>query len=152
IRSSIDLWKKNLEDLESRYKITDRFLLFKSTVVLIVVILMFFFSHFIPGVELNLGWIAIFGALMLLILADIQELEAILNKVEWGTLLFFAGLFVLMEGLAELGLMEFIGRITVDIIKQVDEDKQLLVAIVLVLWVSAIASSFIDNIPFTQAM
>lgn len=36
--------------------------------------------------------------------------------------------------------------------QQVDEDKQLLVAIVLVVWVSAIASSFIDNIPFTQAM
>ena len=54
---------------------------------------------------------------MLLILADIQELEGILNKVEWGTLLFFAGLFVLMEGLAELGLMEFIGKVTVDIIK-----------------------------------
>ena len=54
---------------------------------------------------------------MLLILADIQELEGVLNKVEWGTLLFFAGLFVLMEGLAELGLMEFIGNITVDIIK-----------------------------------
>lgn len=64
-----------------------------------------------------IGWIAIFGSLMLLILADIQELEGVLNKVEWGTLLFFAGLFVLMEGLAELGLMEFIGNITVDIIK-----------------------------------
>ena len=64
-----------------------------------------------------IGWIAIFGALVLLLLADIQEMEAILNKVEWGTLLFFAGLFVLMEGLAELGLMEFIGQITVDIIK-----------------------------------
>ena len=64
-----------------------------------------------------LGWIAIFGSLMLLILADIQELEGVLNKVEWGTLLFFAGLFVLMEGLAELGLMEFIGNVTVDVIK-----------------------------------
>ena len=64
-----------------------------------------------------IGWIAIFGALVLLLLADIQEMEAILNKVEWGTLLFFAGLFVLMEGLAELGLMDFIGEITVDIIK-----------------------------------
>ena len=64
-----------------------------------------------------IGWIAIFGALVLLLLADIQEMEAILNKVEWGTLLFFAGLFVLMEGLAELGLMDFIGEITVDVIK-----------------------------------
>lgn len=44
------------------------------------------------------GWIAIFGGVVLLILADIQEdLETILHKIEWGTLLFFAGLFVLME-------------------------------------------------------
>ena len=75
---------------------------------------LFYQSHCL---DLPTGWIAIFGALMLLILADIQELEGILNKVEWGTLLFFAGLFVLMEGLAELGLMEFIGKVTVDIIK-----------------------------------
>ncbi len=57
------------------------------------------------------------GALVLLLLADVQELESVLHKVEWGTLLFFAGLFVLMEGLAELGLIDFIGNVTVDIIK-----------------------------------
>lgn len=53
----------------------------------------------------------------MLLLADIQELETVLHKVEWGTLLFFAGLFVLMEGLAELGLIDFIGKITIDAIK-----------------------------------
>ena len=63
------------------------------------------------------GWIAILGALVLLLLADVQELESVLHKVEWGTLLFFAGLFVLMEGLGELGLIDFIGNVTVDIIK-----------------------------------
>lgn len=44
-----------------------------------------------------LGWIAILGALWLLVLADIQDFEIILHRVEWATLLFFAGLFVLME-------------------------------------------------------
>ena len=43
------------------------------------------------------GWIALFGSLILLILADVDELETVLEKVEWATLLFFAGLFVLME-------------------------------------------------------
>ena len=43
------------------------------------------------------GWIAIFGAVVLLILADVQELETVLHKIEWGTLLFFAALFILME-------------------------------------------------------
>lgn len=50
------------------------------------------------GVSCSLsGWIAILGALWLLVLADIQDFEIILHRVEWATLLFFAGLFVLME-------------------------------------------------------
>ena len=53
---------------------------------------------------------------MLLILADIQEMDGVLHKVEWGTLLFFAALFVLMEGLAELGLIDFIGEVMVSVI------------------------------------
>ena len=68
-------------------------------------------------ISYTIGWIAIFGALALLLLADVQELESVLHKVEWGTLLFFAGLFVLMEGLGELGLIDFIGKVTVNIIK-----------------------------------
>ena len=53
---------------------------------------------------------------MLLVLADIQEMDGVLHKVEWGTLLFFAALFVLMEGLAELGLIDFIGEVMVSIV------------------------------------
>lgn len=43
------------------------------------------------------GWIAILGAIWLLILADVHDFEIILHRVEWATLLFFAALFVLME-------------------------------------------------------
>ncbi len=55
--------------------------------------------------------------MVLLILSDIQDLDSILHKIEWGTLLFFAGLFILMEGLGELGLIRFIGDMMVTIIK-----------------------------------
>lgn len=58
-----------------------------------------------------------FGAVVLLILSDIQDLEAILHKIEWGTLLFFGGLFVLMEGLGELGLIRFIGDVMILIVE-----------------------------------
>ena len=57
------------------------------------------------------------GAVVLLILSDVQELEGILHKIEWGTLLFFGALFVLMEGLGELGLIRFIGDMMVLIIE-----------------------------------
>ena len=56
-----------------------------------------------------------------------------------------------MQGLGELGLIRFIGDIMVYVVNRVDLEHQMTVAIILVVWVSAIASSFIDNIPFTTA-
>ncbi|CAC5387227.1 P protein [Mytilus coruscus] len=97
------------------------------------------------------GWIAVVGAIILMILADIKELENIFHRVEWATLIFFAALFVLMEALKELGLIDEIGKAVGDIIGNAG-DRKLLVAVLLILWVSAFASSFIDNIPYTTAM
>lgn len=63
-------------------------------------------------------------------------MEAVLARVEWSTLLFFAALFVLMESLAELGLIEWIGKQTEAVILSVGEEARLAVAILLILWVS----------------
>lgn len=79
-------------------------------------------------------------------------MDSILAHVEWSTLLFFAALFVLMEALSELGLIEWIGRQTVNIILAVGEGSRLAVAILIILWVSALASAFVDNIPLTTMM
>ncbi|NXV48507.1 P protein, partial [Uria aalge] len=125
-------WETNIQELQKKHRITDKILLIKCLAVLGCVILMFFLNSFVPGIYLDLGWIAILGAIWLLVLADIHDFEMILNRVEWATLLFFAALFVLME--------------------VVPEDQRLAVAIILVLWVSALASSVIDNIPFTATM
>lgn len=43
------------------------------------------------------GWIPLLGAVWLLVLADHNDLDSVLDRIEWATLLFFAGLFVLME-------------------------------------------------------
>uniref|UniRef100_I3JBB6 OCA2 melanosomal transmembrane protein n=2 Tax=Oreochromis TaxID=8139 RepID=I3JBB6_ORENI len=134
------------------HRITDKVLLVKCVSVLGVVIFMFFLNSFVPSIHLDLGWIAILGALWLLVLADIQDFEIILHRVEWATLLFFAGLFVLMEALAQLQLIDYIGEQTALLIKAVPEDQRLAIAIILVMWVSALASSLIDNIPFTATM
>ncbi|KAL4230875.1 protein kinase [Mactra antiquata] len=145
-------FKETLAELEKKHKITDKSLLLKSGIVLVSVILLFFLHSFIDGMHLGLGWIAIMGAFMLMVLADIQELETIIHMVEWSTLIFFAALFSLMEALNELGLLEWIGGGVENILTNVSDDKRLLVAIILIIWVSALASSFIDNIPFTTAM
>jgi len=57
-----------------------------------------------------------------------------------------------MEALTELGLIGFIGLQTQNVILSVDEGSQLTVAILIILWVSAIAGAFVDNIPLTTMM
>jgi len=55
MQSAMDLWQKNLSELERKYRITNKILLAKSSIVLVVVILLFFLSNTIPNVELDLG-------------------------------------------------------------------------------------------------
>ncbi|XP_035162336.3 P protein isoform X5 [Callithrix jacchus] len=145
-------WETNIQELQKKHRISDKILLTKCLTVLGFVIFMFFLNSFVPGIHLDLGWIAILGAIWLLILADIHDFEIILHRVEWATLLFFAALFVLMEALAHLHLIEYVGEQTALLIKMVPEEQRLTAAIVLVVWVSALASSLIDNIPFTATM
>lgn len=115
-------------------------------------VIMLFFLQSVPNLDLSLGWVAILGAILLLILADFEELESIISRVEWSTLIFFAALFVVMEALAELKFLWWIGQLTQNYINSVPENHRLLVAIIIFVWVSALASSFIDNIPFTTVM
>ncbi|XP_054523248.1 P protein isoform X9 [Pan troglodytes] len=90
-------WETNIQELQKKHRISDGILLAKCLTVLGFAIFMFFLNSFVPGIHLDLGWIAILGAIWLLILADIHDFEIILHRVEWATLLFFAALFVLME-------------------------------------------------------
>ncbi|XP_072120342.1 P protein [Mobula birostris] len=145
-------WETNIQELQKKHRIMDKALLVKCSSVMGFVILMFFLNSFVSNIHLDLGWIAILGAIWLLVLADIQDFEIILHRIEWATLLFFAALFVLMEALANLQLIDYIGEQTAILIKSVPEDQRLAVALILVIWVSALASSLIDNIPFTATM
>jgi hypothetical protein len=145
-------YRTTLEELQQKYPIKNKNLLIKSMITLVFVI-SFFFLHSAPEIQkLSLGWTALLGAILLLILYDREDMEAILNHVEWATLLFFAALFVLMEALSELGLIDWIGNQAIAIILWAGESSRLLVALLIILWVSAIASAFVDNIPFTTMM
>ncbi|KPU74378.1 uncharacterized protein Dana_GF21545, isoform B [Drosophila ananassae] len=145
-------YQQTLANLQAKYPIRNKQLLIKCSAALIFVISLFFL-HSVPELQrLSLGWTALLGAIFLIILADIEDMEAILARVEWSTLLFFAALFILMEALTELGLIEWIGNMTEHIILSVGEDQRLMVAILIILWVSAVASAFVDNIPLTTMM
>lgn len=64
------------------------------------------------------------------------NLDAILQRVEWITLIFFGAMFITMECLARLGLIKWIGKQTEEIILLFDKDYRLALAIIIVLWVS----------------
>lgn len=147
-----DTFKTTLAELKKKYKIRDKNLLVKTSIAIAFVVAVFFL-HSIPELNrVSLGWTAFLGAVLLLILADREDLEPILHRVEWSTLIFFAALFILMEALSKLGLIEWIGGLTEGVILSVDESARLAVALILMLWVSGVTSAFVDNIPLTTMM
>eukprot|EP00731_Ephydatia_muelleri_P024417 Em0016g688a len=150
----LDVLMKSLDDMELKYKkqIKKHFtLLIQTTSIIAVVVVMFFVASLVSGFELDIGWIALFGALTLIILTE-QDVKGIFSRLELDTLLFFAALFIMMEGLTELGLIDLLGQILINLIKSVPIQHQLTVAIILIVWVSALVSAFTNNIPFTTAM
>ncbi|KAF9405780.1 hypothetical protein HW555_013614, partial [Spodoptera exigua] len=145
-------FENTLAEMRKKYKIRDAALLVKCAVTIVFVVIAFFL-HSIPEFNrVSLGWTALLGALLLLTLADREDLESVLHRVEWSTLLFFAALFVLMEALSKLGLIGYIGGWTEALILRVDESDRLAVALILMVWVSGITSAFVDNVPLTTMM
>ncbi len=146
---------RDVAELESKYGIKDPEMLKVSGFILALVILNFFLH---PITHIAVSWIALVGAVLMLLATDRHELEEPLHHVEWTTLLFFAGLFVLVHSLQYMGVISFIGEYVERAIAFFGSDTpdgqtvRLAAAILIVLWVSAIASAFIDNIPYTATM
>jgi Na+/H+ antiporter NhaD/arsenite permease-like protein len=121
----------------------DNVFIAKALGCLCMVILLFVtqtITHLSPGL------IAILGAMFLLVISKVS-VEEIFKEVEWSTLLFFAGLFILVGTLEEYGVLEWIAHNVF-----LKAGKNPYVIMLMVLWVSGIASGFMDNIPFTITM
>src|ERR687893_770181 len=128
--------------MDAAGSIRDPILLRKSLIVLGVVIVAFFLHG---ALHLEAATIALFGAAALMLYAR-SDVEEVLREVEWPTLLFFVGLFVLVGGLEVTG---FVSRIAEFLIGASDSPA---LTAMLVMWGSAIASGIVDNIPFTATM
>jgi Na+/H+ antiporter NhaD/arsenite permease-like protein len=96
--------------------------------------------HYEPSV------VALLGAGTLLLIAPDQLQEAT-QEIEWGTLLFFVGLFVMVGALVKIGVIEDLARVVVDV-----TGGNLLLATVLLVLVSAVLSAIVDNIPYVATM
>ncbi|MBM7097817.1 ArsB/NhaD family transporter [Bacillus sp. H-16] len=122
-----------------------RRILVKSVFVLSVTTLGFLLQ---PLLSVELTSVAMAGALLLMFLThDEQQTEEVFQSIEWVTLFFFVGLFMLVGGLKEVGIID---QIASSIIHYTDGD--LPKTAMLILWVSGLLSGFVDNIPFVAAM
>ena len=130
--------------LKSEYQITNKKLAIQSLMLLGFTILLFAL-HGLFHMPVSVA--ALIGSLVLLDISGEDIVEMLEHEVEWPTLVFFIGLFMVIAGAEETGLIQMIANWVKDL-----SGGNLTTAIVLVLWVSAIASAFIDNIPFTATM
>jgi Na+/H+ antiporter NhaD/arsenite permease-like protein len=135
--------KALLLQLEEGARITDPGLLRKSLIIFGVTMVLFFLEdlfHMPPAV------VAIIGstALLLWVRPDVGEM---LREVDWTTLVFFMSLFMMVGGVQEVGLIQLIAESVRNM-----AGGNLLLASLSIIWVSAIASAIVANIPFTAAI
>ncbi|GLH64446.1 ArsB/NhaD family transporter [Parageobacillus sp. G301] len=129
---------------ETEY-IKDAVLLKKSVSVLALTILGFIL-HSVIAVDAAV--IAITGAVILMLIGvQEHEIEEVFASVEWVTIFFFAGLFTLVGGLVDIGLIKSLAKKALEV-----TGGDISVAAYFILWVSGIASATIDNIPFVATM
>ena len=128
-------------------QITDHALLHKCLAVIFLTIT-FFVLHGSLGLES--ATVALSGAGLLLLLTatrDEEKIAKVLSKIEWPAIFFFGGLFILVGALVETGVIRMLAA---EAIKATGGDVE--ATAILILWMSAIISSVLDNIPFVATM
>ena len=128
-------------------QITDHALLHKCLAVIFLTIT-FFVLHGSLGLES--ATVALSGAGLLLLLTatrDEEKIAKVLSKIEWPAIFFFGGLFILVGALVETGVIRMLAA---EAIKATGGNVE--APAILILWMSAIASAFIDNIPFVATL
>lgn len=118
--------------------------LFRVMTAIFILVVILLVTHAETGIS-----VALIGciAAALTLLAALKDTPKIMKRVDWRTLLFFLGLFICVGGLEETGVLkilaEYIGEVS---------GGSLILVIPIILWVSALASGIVDNIPFAATM
>lgn len=134
---------QSIMELDEREYIKDWALLKKSLIILALTVTGFFLHQ---TLNLESATIAMLGAAFLM-LVSLEEPEDVLLLVEWPTIFFFVGLFVIVGSLEANGVIEALAQKALAV-----SDGNLMLTGALILWMSAIASAFVDNIPFVATM
>ena len=145
-RGQISVIEENMHkvmELDENRSIKDKPLLIKSVIMTIVVVIGFVFHS---QLQVESATVALFAAGFMLVFGK-QDAEEIILGVEWSTILFFIGLFVVVGGMQKSGVITSLAELMMEFIGNNEA-----LGIVIILWVSAIISSFLDNIPFVATL
>jgi Na+/H+ antiporter NhaD/arsenite permease-like protein len=135
--------RRRVMDLDADAAIQSRDELLRTVPVLLLTILLFFVHQ---ALALEPATVALAGATAALLITR-QPLEAALRGIEWSTLFFFIGLFVMVGALEDTGA---IGEVADAIASVTDGDRT--AELLGITWIAAIGSGIVDNIPFTTTM
>ncbi|XVG96278.1 ArsB/NhaD family transporter [Eubacteriales bacterium KG127] len=130
-------------EMDERKAIEDMSLLKKSLVIIALVIGAFIF-HGAIGIESSV--VALTAATAIMIVGKVN-VEHIIVEAEWGTILFFVGLFMVVGGMVETGVINSLAQVLIDF-----THGNVVLTMIVLLWSSAILSSFLDNIPFVATL
>jgi Na+/H+ antiporter NhaD/arsenite permease-like protein len=136
--------KARIMEFDESRSITDRTLMYKSLLVMGLVTLGFLLHD---KLHLEAATIALAGAALLLVISGYKEVEGLVAELEWTTILFFLGLFIIVGGLVEVGVMSYLAKSLV-----AATNGHMRITIFVLLWASGIFSSIVDNIPFVATM
>jgi Na+/H+ antiporter NhaD/arsenite permease-like protein len=147
-----DAARERIMQFREQDAITDTLLLKQSLTVLALVIGGFVLAH---PLRLEPASIAMFGAALLLLLSNLhrspeqqsENVQKIFSKVEWVTIFFFIGLFVAVKGIEQAGVLEILADRALGL-----TGGDMTLTALTILWVSAIVSAIVDNIPFVATM
>lgn len=134
---------KQVMELDEKVAIKDRSLFIKSIVMICLVVVGFIF-HGSLGVESSI--VALSAAAIMLLIGK-QDVEEVVAGIEWTTILFFVGLFVVVGGMEQVGIITALANFLLDATA-----GQVVITMLILLWVSAIVSSILDNIPFVATV
>ena len=133
----------NIMELSAEDAIIDK-ALFRKSVVMIVLVAIAFMLHGVFNLETSV--IALTAAAVIILISG-RDIEVAIEGIEWGTIGFFLGLFMVVGGMEHTGVIEMLGNAIVDA-----TGGNVVLMMIVILWASAILSSILDNIPFVATM
>eukprot|EP00928_Gymnodinium_smaydae_P049127 TRINITY_DN32938_c0_g1_i1.p1 TRINITY_DN32938_c0_g1~~TRINITY_DN32938_c0_g1_i1.p1 ORF type:complete len:759 (-),score=109.24 TRINITY_DN32938_c0_g1_i1:279-2483(-) len=139
----------DLAALRDEHKITMLRQFYILCTMLLTVLMLLLLSPF-HGIEP--GWFTLMAMIASALAFDCHHLSKFLEFVEWDTLFFFASLFVLVESLSMLGVIQAIGFALVGFINVFPDAYKMHAAVITVLWISSLGSAFLESLPYTTTV